>query len=58
MSKQPEKKGFTIPKDVDYTKVYGNINYNPSLITCSCGTCNKDYKISQVSQQALAELNW
>jgi hypothetical protein len=50
--------GCIVPKTEDYAKVYGKITYNPSIITCSCGSCNKDYKVKSFDEKALTELNW
>jgi hypothetical protein len=55
---QMKASGCLVPKAEDYSKVYGSISYNPSIITCSCGSCNKDYKLESFDKKVLADLDW
>ncbi len=52
------KKTLT-PREEDYKKVLGKVDYNPNIITCSCGSCNKHHKINtQEDDSPLAKLGW
>lgn len=47
------------PREEDYKKVLGKVDYNPNIITCSCGSCNKHHKINtQEDDSPLARLGW
>ncbi len=50
--------GVVIPGKGDYNKIYGSIVFNPTMITCSCGSCNKGHEIEEIDEKVLAELNW
>ncbi len=56
--KKLKEQGVLIPNDKDYDKIYGNIVFNPTMITCACGSCNKSHEIEEIDKGVLAELKW
>ncbi len=53
------KKKMVVPQEADYKKVLGNVKYNPNIITCSCGSCNKHHKINTRDEKSpLNKIGW
>lgn len=53
-----KNQGVVVPDSNDYDKIYGSIVFNPTMITCACGACNKSHEIDEIDKEVLRELQW